>query len=166
VNNCAFKDDLSITGTGRTTDPRADAFCDVRPPFQPLVKGQVAYPLPGAINLSATFQSLAGPELRAQYPLTNGLVASSLGRNFTSVAPTVDLVPSGTLYGDRIYQTDLRVTRVFRAGHATVRPTFSIYNLFNANPIQTYNTTYGSAWLAPTVILQARLADLGVQIDF
>jgi hypothetical protein len=166
VNNCAFKDDLSISGTGRGSDPRNDAFCDVRPPFQPLVKGQVAYPLPGAVNVSATFQSLAGPELRAQYPLNNALVASSLGRPFTSVPPTVDIVPSGTMYGDRVYQTDIRVTRTFRAGRTVVRPTFSIYNLFNANPIQTYNNTYGSAWLAPTVILQARFADLGVQIDF
>ena len=42
----------------------------------------------------------------------------------------------------------------------------SIYNLFNANPVQTYNTTYGAAWLAPTVIMQARFVDIGVQIDF
>ena len=48
----------------------------------------------------------------------------------------------------------------------TVRPTVSIYNLFNANPVQTYNLTYGSAWLAPTVILQSRFVDVGVQVDF
>jgi hypothetical protein len=42
----------------------------------------------------------------------------------------------------------------------------SIYNLFNANPVQTYNTTYGAAWLSPTVILQARFVDIGVQVDF
>jgi len=126
----------------------------------------VAFPLPGAVNVSATFQSLAGPELRAQYPLSNALVAASLGRNFTTVPPTVDIVPSATLYGDRIYQTDIRVTRTFRTGGVVVRPTFSIYNLFNANPIQTYSNTYGPAWQAPTVILQARFADVGVQIDF
>ena len=34
------------------------------------------------------------------------------------------------MYGDRIYQTDLRLSRVFRAGRTTVRPTVSIYNLF------------------------------------
>ena len=42
----------------------------------------------------------------------------------------------------------------------------SIYNLFNANPVQTYNLTYGAAWLAPTVILQSRFVDVGVQVDF
>jgi hypothetical protein len=166
VDNCNLKGDLSLSGTGRASDPRDDAFCNVTPPFQPLVKGQIAYPLPWDVNVSATFQSLAGPELRAQYPLTNAIAGPSLGRPFSNVPPTVDLVPAGTMYGDRIYQTDLRFSRTFRTGHSVVRPTFSIYNLFNANPVQTYNLTYGSAWLAPTVILQSRFVDFGVQVDF
>jgi hypothetical protein len=70
------------------------------------------------------------------------------------------------MYGDRIFQTDLRLTRAFRTGGTTIRPTFSVYNLFNANPVQTYNTTFGPAWLAPTTILQSRFADIGLQIDF
>jgi hypothetical protein len=70
------------------------------------------------------------------------------------------------MYGDRIYQTDLRLSKVIRTGGTTIRPTVSIYNLFNANPVQTYNNTFGPAWLAPTVILQARFVDIGVQIDF
>jgi hypothetical protein len=150
----------------RASDPRTEDFCDVRPPFNPTVKGQVAYPLPGGVSLSATFQSLAGPELRAQYPLSNAIASPSLGRNFTAVAPTVDVVPLGTLYGDRVYQTDLRFSKIIRAGGATIRPTVSIYNLFNANPVQTYNNTLGAAWLSPTVILQSRFADIGVQVDF
>ena len=48
----------------------------------------------------------------------------------------------------------------------TIRPTVSIYNLFNANPVQTYVNTYGATWLNPTVILQARFVDIGVQVDF
>ncbi len=131
------------------------------------MKGQVAYPLPWwDISLSATFQSLSGPQLDANYPLTNALVAPTLGRPFTGVPPTVNLLPNGTMYGDRIYQTDLRVSKAFRSGGTVIRPTVSIYNLFNANPIQTYNTTYGSAWLSPTVIMQARFIDIGVQVDF
>ena len=175
VNTCALIGDISLTATGaaRPNDPRTEEFCDVRPPFHPIVKGQVSYPLPWGVGLSATFQTLPGPEQRAQYPLTNALVQSSLGRNFTNVPPTVDLVPAGTLYGDRIYQTDLRITRTFRSGGTTIRPTFSVYNLFNANPVQTYlNTIQGNEvangrnWLVPTVIMQSRFADVGVQIDF
>ncbi len=95
------------------------------------------------------------------------MAAPSLGRTFTNVPPTVDLLPGGTLYGDRIYQTDLRRDAGRSApATTTIRPTFSVYNLFNANPVQTYNTTFGPAWLAPTVILQARFVDIGVQVDF
>jgi hypothetical protein len=168
VNTCKLAGDRSLTvaGAARPNDSRTDAFCDIRPPFQPIVKAQVSYPLPASVSVSATFQSLPGPELRAQYPLTNAIASPSLGRTFTGVPPTIDLVPQGVLYGDRVYQTDIRLTRTFRMGHATMRPTFSIYNLFNANPVQTYNTTFGQAWLAPTVILQSRFADLGVQVDF
>jgi hypothetical protein len=170
VNSCNIAKDVSltVTGTARLNDPRVDAFCDVRPPLKPSVKGQVSYPLPWQINVAATFQSLpySGPELRAQYPLSNAIVLPSLGRNFTAVPPTIDLLPSGILYGDRINQADVRFSRTIRTGGTTIRPTFSIYNLFNANPVQTYNNTFGPAWLAPTVILQARFVDLGVQVEF
>jgi len=34
-------------------------------------------------------------------------------------------------------------------------------------PVQTYVTNpYGATWLNPTVILQARFVDVGVQVDF
>lgn len=167
INRCGLSGDLALTQTGAArNEPRTDPFCHVRPPFQPQVKGQAAYPLPWDIGVAATFQSLSGPELRALYPLTNAIVAPTLGRPFSGVPPTIDLVPAGTLYGDRIYQTDIRFSRTFRSGQTVIRPTVSIYNLFNANPVQTYNNNYGPAWLAPTVILQARFVDVGVQIDF
>ena len=162
INNCNLIDDLSLTFNG----PRTEAYCDVRPPFQPQVKGQVATPLRWGLNVSATFQSLSGPQLSANYPLTNAIAGPSLGRNFTNVPPTIDLLPGGTMYGDRIYQTDIRISRVIRSGRTTIRPTVSIYNLFNANPVQTYNTTFGPAWLSPTTIMQARFVDIGVQVDF
>jgi hypothetical protein len=146
----------------------------VRPPFQPIVKGQVAYPLPWDIAVSATFQSLPGPEQRAQYPLSNDIARPSLGRNFTSVPPTVDLEPAGTLYGDRVYQTDLRISRMFRTGGMTIRPTFSVYNLFNANPALTYNPAYSfnpalptqAPWPRPQTVLTPRFAKISAQIDF
>jgi len=76
------------------------------------------------------------------------------------------MLPAGSTYGDRVYQTDLRFSKQIRYGTTTIRPTVSIYNLFNANPVQTYVNTYGATWLNPTVILQARFVDIGVQVDF
>jgi hypothetical protein len=171
VNLCNLKDDLSLTATAgpaalTATSPRLDSYCDVHQPWLPQLKGQVAYPLPAGVNISATFQSLSGPVITANYPLTNAIASPSLGRPFTSVPPTIDLLDPSSMYGDRIFQTDLRLSKTLRLGHATIRPTVSVYNLFNANPVQTYNTTYGPAWTAPTVIMQARFVDIGLQMDF
>ena len=114
--------------------------------------GDVPEPLgSGTARAVSADQPIAGP---------------SLGRPYTGVPPTVDLMPVGSLYGDRVYQTDLRFSKQIRYGSTSIRPTVSIYNLFNANPVQTYNNTYGATWLNPTVILQARFIDIGVQIDF
>ena len=180
TNSCNLSNDLSLVfqsgvaaGTGSAGGilaPRTSAYCDVHPPFQPNVKGQLAYPIPGGIQGSLTFQSVAGAQINAQYPLTNTTPGLTLGRTFSSVAPTVDIVAPGTMYLDRIYQTDIRFTKNFKVGQTTsIRPTVSVYNLFNANPTNTnqaYTQRYGSAWLAPTVILTPRFLDFGVQIDF
>jgi hypothetical protein len=66
----------------------------------------------------------------------------------------------------RIYQTDIRFSRTIRTGRTTVRPTVSVYNLFNSNAVQTYTNTYGLAWQAPQTIMQSRFVDIGVQVDF
>jgi hypothetical protein len=91
---------------------------------------------------------------------------ASLNRPFTSTAPTVDIVSLGQIYGDRIYQTDIRFSRALRTGRAVVRPTVSVYNLFNSNAVQTYTNNYGPAWQAPQTIMQSRFVDIGVQVDF
>jgi hypothetical protein len=173
INTCTLKDDLSLTApaSARTSDPRADAFCDTHPNWNPQIKGQVAYRLPWDVSFSATYQSLSGPEIRAQCPVNSTvsgapLCPASLSRPFTGAAPTVDIVSAGLIYGDRIYQTDIRFSRTIRTGHTTVRPTVSVYNLFNSNAVQTYTNTYGLAWQAPQTIMQSRFVDIGVQVDF
>jgi len=175
LNGCALKDRFSISSTSLvgvgfgTATPRADEYCDINPPLQPAVKGQLAYPFPLGISASVSFQSLPGAQISASYPLTNSAPGLTLGRNFSATPPSVDLVAPGTLYLPRIYQTDLRFSKNIKIGKTSIRPNVSIYNLFNANPTNTnraFNTSYGSAWLAPTVILTPRFMDIGVQIDF
>ena len=173
TNACALKDNFSIAAAGvgafGANTARDTAYCDVRPPMQPNVKGQLTYPFPWGIGGSVSFQSLPGAQINANYPLTNTTPGLTLGRTFSSVAPTVSIVAPGTQYLDRIYQTDIRFTKTIRYRATTIRPTVSIYNLFNANPTNTnaaYQATYGAAWLAPTVILTPRFMDIGVHIDF
>ncbi|PWT80047.1 MAG: hypothetical protein C5B57_12875 [Blastocatellia bacterium] len=179
TNSCSLKDDLSLVfqsgvtaliGSALTVPaPRTTPYCDVHPPFQPGLKAQISYPLPWGIAAAATVQSLPGTQINAQYPLSNTTPGLTLGRTFSSVPPTVDIVPPGTMYTDRVNQTDVRFSKTLKVGNKTIRPNVSIYNLFNANPTNTFNSytqTYGSAWQAPLVILTPRFVDFGVQVDF
>jgi hypothetical protein len=177
IDACALKDNYSISAVGfgavtagfGAATPRDPAYCRVSPPFQPNVKGQLTYPFPGGIAGSLSFQSLPGAQIVGNYPLTNTTPGLTLGRPFSSTAPSVSVVAPGLLYLDRIYQTDIRFTKNFKYRATTIRPTVSVFNLFNANPTNTnnaYQTTYGAAWLAPTVILTPRFLDFGVQVDF
>jgi hypothetical protein len=172
-NICDFEGNLQITSVGvgnlATTVPHTNEYCDVHPPFQPNVKGQLTYPFPWGIGASVSFQSLPGAQINANYPLTNTTAGLTLGRTFSGVAPTVSLVQPGLLYLNRIYQTDIRLSKSFRYRATTFRPTMNVYNLFNANPTNTnaaYQQTYGTSWLAPTVIMTPRFVDFGLQVNF
>jgi hypothetical protein len=177
-NICSLVGNYSITGVsgagaglgtiGAGVSRTDQAFCNVSPPFQPNVKGQISYPLPWHLTVAGTFQSLPGAQISGNYPLSNTTPGLTLGRNFTS-APTAAMVAPGTMYEDRLYQTDIRFSGVFRVGRTTIRPNFSVYNLFNSNAVNTnnpFNATYGASWLAPVIILTPRFADVGVQVNF
>jgi hypothetical protein len=157
------------------TAPRSNAFCDVHPPMKPNLKFQGVYPWPWwGVETAGTFQSLAGPQILAQQETTNAQILPSLGRNLATCGTAavcnatvlLDLLPPATRYGDRIYQVDIRLTKTISVGRTVIRPMLSVYNLLNANPVLSYNNRYGPSWPAPTAILTARFADVGVQVDF
>ena len=167
------------TSTGRTiTDqcdvlPKIDSpsqrFCRVETPFLTQFKGLGAYTIPKIVlQLSATFQSKPGAQLAANYNVPNAVVAPSLGRNLSGGAANVmvNLVEPGTMYSDRINQMDFRAARLLRFGRTRTQLSLDIYNAFNSSAVQTYNQTYGAAWLTPTLVLPARFAKLSVQLDF
>jgi hypothetical protein len=118
---------------------------------------------------SATFQSVPGPQITAQYVATNAQIAPSLGRNLSAGVngtATVQLIAPGTEYGDRLNQVDIRTTKTFSFGRTKVQGQFDLYNFFNASPVLALNTRYGPSWLQPIGILFGRLAKFGVQVDF
>jgi len=64
--------------------------------------------------LSATVQSIPGPQILATAVVPNAQIAPSLGRNLAAGAnatATVQLVAPGTQFGDRLNQVDFRVQR-------------------------------------------------------
>ena len=81
----------------------------------------------------------------------------------------LDLVEPGAIYGQRSYQTDLRLAKSFVLGPSKLQAFVDMFNLFNANPIYTYNPTYGTTgvgWQGPQAILPGRILRLGAQFNF
>jgi len=181
TSNCYARNDLSLlsfnTGTNFTAGtPRLDEYCDVRPPFMPNVKALIVYPLPWwGLQTSATYQGLPGPQILANATVRNADIAPSLGRNLSSCPVTgtcnttvsVGLIPPGTDYGERLNQVDFRMAKTFDfGGGRRMQGIVDVYNLFNGAAVITHNNTYGTAWLRPTQILQARLLEFGFQFEF
>ena len=142
--------------------------CHVETPFLTQVKllGTYAVPKVG-IDLSATFQSLPGPHIAANFIASSALVQPSLGRPLSGGAAnvTINLVTPGTRYGERLNQLDLRFTKNLRFGRSRFRASLDVYNALNGNYIRTVNANYAS-WLTPTAILDPRLVKISAQLDF
>jgi hypothetical protein len=115
---------------------------------------------------SATFQSLPGPGINANFTATNAIVAPSLGRNLSGGANvTVNLLQPNTMYGERLNQVDVRLGKVFSHGRLRATPSIDIYNILNANPVTQQNNAFAS-WQQPQRILTARFARLSLRMDF
>jgi hypothetical protein len=167
TNNCYALNDLSLFPN---TTPQTQAFCDIRPPLQPNVKALAVYPLPWDLQVSAAFQSLPGPQITATYTATNALIAPSLGHTMSAGVngtANLQLIAPGTLYGDRLNQLDLRLTKGFPMPQGRrIRVSVDLYNALNRSPVISLNNTYGSAWQRPTLILQPRLVKFSAQLNF
>jgi hypothetical protein len=78
---------------------------------------------------------------------------------------------SGSAYGDRLNQFDLRFSRIFKFGErGTLDANFDIYNAFNSDAVLTESPTYaganGGAWLLPTSVIVGRIIKFGGRWDF
>jgi hypothetical protein len=165
-------------------DPTQLRFCDRRvDPAGGLARGGLqikllgSYPLPGGWQASGSFQSVRGPEIQAVWTSTtfnNTIRFPNSTRTSLGATPSiaVQLIEPGTLYDDRLFQTDLRASRAFGRGARRVRVMIDLYNAFNANPVLTRSIpltttdTYGPAWGRPVGILEGRLFKVGAQLDF
>jgi hypothetical protein len=152
-------------------------YCHIVTPFQTSFRGLASYIVPKIdVQLSATWRSDPGVELMANYVVSNAIANSGpqpLGRNLSSGNVTVNLVPRGTLYGDRINDIDFRVMKVLHFGRTRLQAGVDIYNVMNADTVTLYNLTFNpavttgsAAWLSPQAIATARYAKINVQLDF
>ena len=146
------------------------------------VKVQAVYPLPYAFTASVMYRGLPGTVKTANFVVSNAVVRTSLGRDLSACLGaavctqnvTVPLIPSsnnnfnvsGLLFNERISVVDLRITREFPVGKSRLRGVIDLYNAFNNRPALNINTTYGAAYLTPTLIQGGRLVEFGAQFDF
>jgi hypothetical protein len=162
--------------TGRTAtnkcfvvdDPTVLRFCHVTTPFLTQVKVLGWVGLPWDLQASATVQSLPGPPIAANYTATNAQITPSLGRTLAAGGGTVTmpLIAPNTIFGQRLNQVDVRLTKNFQVGRRRVKGMVDLYNALNASPVLIQNDTVGPAWQQPQYILPGRMLKFGGQIDF
>jgi hypothetical protein len=142
--------------------------CHLESGFLTQVKLLGTYALPKVdVDIAATFQSLPGPSIAANYVAANAVVQPSLGRSLSGGAAntTVNLVTPGTLYGERINTLDLRLAKRFRFGGTRTALNFDLNNLFNSSSVLALNSAF-ARWQVPLSILNPRLFKFSVQFDF
>jgi hypothetical protein len=163
----------TVTDNCVTVDaPARPGFCKVLPPWSAgtQYKMSAVYPLPWwNIQVSATYQNIAGPPIVATDTFRNSDVAASLGRNLAAGpngTVTVDLIPPQSLFEDRISNLDLRFSKAARVNHFKIRGTFDIFNILNGSTVLATTPTYGPNWLLPTDVQGGRLLKFGAVAEF
>ena len=156
---------------GATTVTRPLEYCRIESPFLTQWKLNGAYTIPRAdVLVSATFQSIPGPVIQANYVVTQRAPGVPLVGSPTA---TIVLLPAtggiagfGAEYGERLNQLDLRVGKLFRAGGTRTMLNVDFFNLFNGSAVTAENPSYPVAYRRPTQIMLARFVKISAQFDF
>jgi hypothetical protein len=143
------------------------------------VKGLATYTIPkvdvlisGTIQskpyVGANFPSVSSQSIPAYSVTPSVLIAPSLGRPLAGGVPVtlLGLVKPGDKYGDRLNQVDLRFGKLLRFRGTRTLVAVDLFNAFNTNTTDVYQTFYGPAYLNPASIMAARLAKISAQFDF
>jgi len=69
------------------------------------------------------------------------------------------------MYGERLNQLDLRVSKILRAGRTRFNVGLDLYNALNSNVVLSVNPAFDS-WQQPQEILNARFAKVVFQLNF
>ena len=144
------------------------AFCHQESPYLPQYKANASYTLPYGVRISGTLQSLVGPVVAANniYNNANRLTATTLGRPFTLGQANVNLIQPNTMYGDRLNQIDLRVTKIVNVGKGRVDLNVDFYNAFNSDAVITELGSFGPVWRLPLNVIQPHFVKFAARWDF
>lgn len=157
------------------------SYCDYTSGWLTQAKMNGSYTIPWQqIQVGAVIQNLPGQQILAQWNITQA-EAQGLGRPLSGGANTsrvVPLVKPGTMFTPRRTQIDVRLSKSIGFGGAKrLQLMADVFNLTNSNaavgatsnagePPAALITTFGSAWLRPLNVLQARYVKFGAQFVF
>jgi hypothetical protein len=83
---------------------------------------------------------------------------------------TINVFETNEEFYESISTFDMRIAKLLRFGRMRANLGIDIFNVLNSSTGQSYNGTYQTAnpslWGTPTLIMPARFAKLGVQVDF
>ncbi len=165
TDNCEILAKLPEMAPLATSTP----YCHVETPMRTQAKGIATYVVPRIdVQLAATFQSIpSATSLVANYNVPTAVVAQRLGRPLSGGAAnaTVNLVPPGTMFNERINQVDLRIGKILRFGPRRAMMGIDLYNLTNSDAVTAVNPNFATRF-RPTSILQSRFAKISMQVDF
>jgi hypothetical protein len=143
--------------------------CDVHVPYQSRLRFNGTYKLPLGFQAAAVVQSNPGANYSANRTFTLAEIQPSLGRALSGgvTSVTIPLVKPYALFGPRIGQLDLRLSKTLHVfGERSVQLNADVYNVLNSNTPVTIFGTYNANWAHPTQVLDARLFKFSAQFDF
>jgi hypothetical protein len=174
--------------------------CHVALPFQTNVRGSASYVIPKVdVLLSTIFQYRPGVQRSANYTITcpGGVCPADVFQwdpqsvtttgaapgttvprtNLLNSAPslTVNLLDTGTLYGEGYTTFDIKVAKVLRFGRTRTNIGLDVYNAFNSDAATGYANSYPTQnvagfgqvpWGTVTNIVTPRFARVSLQFDF
>jgi hypothetical protein len=171
--NSSVTANVNALGGGPFALSVSNPYCRIAEPYRTDVRGLVTYVIPKVdVQLAATWASIPGDSLRADYVATNAWIAGGplpLGRALTGGANvTVNLIPPATMWGARRNNVDMRIAKIIRYGKTRTQLGVDVFNLMNADTVTTYNFGFnpGGSWLTPTSIVPARYARISVEVNF
>ena len=164
-----------------TDDPNNLRFCDQRElaegiPYRHIFKMAGTMPLPYDFSISGTILSYPGgsdrqPDIgdandRQQHLEVQQRLTRSNFPGLTQSSLTVQLIPPGTKYLERLNQVDVRIGRLFDLGFIRLDGQFDIFNALNSNSIRSQNERFGPSLDNVNSILPSRVFRFSVQANF
>ena len=175
-----FNTGRSVEDSCFVVNSKQDLFnCNINPGFATNVKFYGIVPIPGDFQVSWVFQRLSGlpgryvtgglSHSQVTYRASNAEIAPSLGRNLSKGASgsiTIPIVAPGDVFFDSTHALDVRLTKAFFIGDVRIRGNVDFNNLYNTSGVQSYNTTFGSAFQRPLTVQPARYVKFSLQVGF